>query len=73
MERNFSTQVLSATAVTDVTLLFYVYHRYYAENAGAYLETFFEWSFFTSITFKEFFFCTKSKSFLNVLLATTLN
>ena len=43
MERNFSTQVLSATAVTDVTLLFYVYHRYYAENAGAYLETFFEW------------------------------
>ena len=72
MERNFSTQLLLVTAVTDLTLLFYVYHRYYAENAGIYVETFLEWWFFTYITWKSFF-CTKSKSILNVLLPTTLN
>ena len=71
MERHFSTELLLATVVTDVTLLFY--HHYYAENAGTYLETFLEWWFFTYITCKEIFFCTKSKSFLNVLLPTTLN
>ena len=42
MERNFSTQLLLVTAVTDLTLLFYVYHRYYTVIAGIYLETFLE-------------------------------
>ena len=43
METHFSTQLLLATVVTDVTPLFYVYNRYYAENAGTYLETFLQW------------------------------
>ena len=72
MERNFSTQVLSATALTYVTLLFYVYHGNYAENVGTYLET--SWVVIFHIHYiQRVFFCTKSKSFLNVLLPTTLN
>ena len=54
MESNFSMQLFLATAVTDLTLLFYVYRRYYAENAHLFGD--FSWVVIFHIHYmKEFF------------------